>query len=94
MVNKKDAKLGSNCCRITIGLIVCLFGVTFLSIYLEGYGYIRGGFSESQFFLRQSISLVLSIVLLTISLLLIFWDKIVISLNKIRKRRREKRIPR
>jgi len=90
----KEEKFRSNCCRILIGLIVCLFGVTFLSIYLEGYGYIRGGFSESQFFLRQSISLVLSIVLLTISMLLFFWDKIVISLKNIRRKRKEKRIPR
>ncbi len=93
MVNTKDAKLGSNCCRILLGLIVCLFGVTFLSIYLEGPR-LEGGFSESQFYFRQSITLVLSIVLLTISMLLIFWDKIVISLKKIRKKRKEKRIPR
>jgi len=94
MVNTKDAKLGSNCCRILLGLIVCLFGVTFLSIFLEGYGFMRGGFSESQFYFRQSITLVLSIVLLTISMLLIFWDKIVISVKNIRRKRKEKRIPR
>ena len=90
----KEKKFRSNCCRIVIGLIVCLFGVTFLSIYFEGYGYIQGGFSESGFSLRQSISLVLSIVLLTIAILLIFWDNIVISLKKIRRKRKEKRIPR
>ena len=94
MAITKEEKFRSNCCRIVIGLIVCLFGVTFLSIYLEGYGYIRGEFSESQFFLRQSSSLVLSIVLLTISMLLIFWDKIVISLENIRRKRKEKRKPR
>ena len=94
MTIARGEKFRSNCCRILIGLIVCLFGVTFLSIYLEGYGYISGGFSESQFFLRQSISLFLSIVLLTISMLLIFWDTIVISLKNIRRKRKEKRIPR
>ncbi|GAG90923.1 unnamed protein product, partial [marine sediment metagenome] len=61
----RGEKFKSNCCRISIGLIVCLFGVTFLSIYLEGYGYISGGFSESQFFLRQSIETVCIKIVLT-----------------------------
>jgi prolipoprotein diacylglyceryltransferase len=93
MVITKEEKFRSGCWRIIIGICFCLFGVTFLSIYLEGYGLERA-FSESQFYLRQSISLVLSIVLLTISILLIFWDKIVILYKNRRRKREEKRIPR
>ena len=67
--------------RIFTGVIVCLYGVTFLEIFLVNYlkdpliGYFTP-YSPPTFFLSQLALLVLTIVLLAMGMSLLFWDKL------------------